>query len=100
MPPSTIRAAPVINEAQSLARKAIAEAIQPTEVAAFVANAVAAGKFWVFTGQEWVDLVVQRWNGIAEFEDPQLDIQVPGMPPTAQLADEIRKLLGQVLGGE
>lgn len=81
-------------------RKAIAEAIQPAEVAAFVADAVAAGKFWVFTGQEWVDLVVQRWNGIAEGEDPELGGQVPGMPPTAELADEIRNLLAQVLGGE
>jgi NAD(P)-dependent dehydrogenase (short-subunit alcohol dehydrogenase family) len=81
-------------------RKAIAEAIQPAEVAAYVADAVAAGKFWVFTGQEWVDLVVQRWNGIAQGEDPQLGVQVPGMPPTAQLADEIRNLLTQVLGGQ
>jgi NAD(P)-dependent dehydrogenase (short-subunit alcohol dehydrogenase family) len=80
-------------------RKAIAEAIQPAEVAGFVADAVVAGKFWVFTGQEWVDLVVQRWNGIAQGEDPQLDVQVPGMPPTAQLADEIKNLLAQALGG-
>jgi NAD(P)-dependent dehydrogenase (short-subunit alcohol dehydrogenase family) len=79
-------------------RKAIAEAIQPAEVAASVADAVAAGKFWVFTGQDWVELVAERWNGIAEGEEPQLDVQVPGMPPTAQLADEIRNLLGQVLG--
>jgi hypothetical protein len=81
-------------------RKAIAEAIQPAEVAAYVADAVVAGKFWVFTGQEWVDLVVQRWNGIAEDQDPQLGVQVPGMPPTAQLAEEIRNLLMQVLGGQ
>ena len=50
--------------------------------------------------QEWVDLVVQRWKGIAGGEDPQLGVQVPGMPPTAQLADEIRNLLGHVLGGQ
>jgi NAD(P)-dependent dehydrogenase (short-subunit alcohol dehydrogenase family) len=81
-------------------RKAIAEAIQPAEVAAFVADAVAADKFWVFTGQEWVDLVAERWNGIAAGEDPQLGVQVPGMPPVAQLAEEIRKLLAQVLGGQ
>jgi hypothetical protein len=80
--------------------KAIAEAIQSAEVAAFVADAVAAGKFWVFTGQEWVDLVAQRRNRIAEGKDPQLGMQVPGMPPTAQLADEVRNLLAQVLGGE
>jgi NAD(P)-dependent dehydrogenase (short-subunit alcohol dehydrogenase family) len=81
-------------------RKAIAEAIQPAEVAGFVADAVAADKFWVFTGQEWVDLVAERWKGIADGEDPQLGVQVPGMPPTAQLADEIRNLLAQVLGGQ
>jgi NAD(P)-dependent dehydrogenase (short-subunit alcohol dehydrogenase family) len=81
-------------------RKAIAEAIQPAEVAAFVADAVAADKFWVFTGQEWLDLVVRRWNGIAAGEDPRLDLQAPGMPPAAQLADEIRNMLAQVLGGE
>jgi hypothetical protein len=46
------------------------------------------------------DLVVQRWNGIARGEDPQLSVQVPGMPPTAQLADEIKSLLAQVLGGQ
>ena len=81
-------------------RKAIAEAIQPAEVAAFVADAVAREKFWVFTGQEWVDLVVQRWNGIAAGEDPKLDLQAPGMPPTAQLAEEIRNVLAQMLGGQ
>jgi len=81
-------------------RKAIAEAIQPAEVAGFVADAVAAGKFWVFTGQEWLDLVVQRWNSIAEGKDPQLGEQVPGMPPTAQLAEEVRNLLAQMLGGQ
>lgn len=80
-------------------RKAIADAIQPAEVAAYVADAVAANKFWVFTGQEWVDLVVQRWNGIAAGEDPQFGVQVPGLPPTAQLAEEVRNLLAQALGG-
>jgi len=80
-------------------RKAIAEAIHPAEVAGFVADAVAAGKFWVFTGQEWLDLVVQRWDGIAEGQDPQLGLQAPGMPPTAQLADEVRSFLAQMLGG-
>lgn len=81
-------------------RKAIAEAIQPAEVAGYVADAVAAGKFWVFTGQEWVDLVVHRWNGIAAGQDPQSAVQVPGMPPTAQLADEVKNLLAQLTGGE
>jgi NAD(P)-dependent dehydrogenase (short-subunit alcohol dehydrogenase family) len=81
-------------------RKAIADAIQPAEVAGYVADAVAADKFWVFTGQEWVDLVVQRWNGIAAGEDPGLDLQAPGMPPTAQIAEEIRNLLAQMLGGK
>jgi NAD(P)-dependent dehydrogenase (short-subunit alcohol dehydrogenase family) len=81
-------------------RKAFAEAILPAEVAGFVADAVAAGKFWVFTGQEWVDLVVQRWNAIAAGEDPKLDVQAPGMPPTAQIAEEITNLLAQMTGGQ
>jgi NAD(P)-dependent dehydrogenase (short-subunit alcohol dehydrogenase family) len=81
-------------------RKAIAEAIQPAEVADFVADAVSAGKFWVFTGQEWVDLVVQRWNSIAAGEDPQSVAQVPGMPPTAQLAEEVRNMLARMLSTE
>ena len=75
-------------------------AIEPAEVAAFVADAVAAGKFWAFIGQEWVDLAVQRRNAIAEGEDPRLGVQVPGMPPTARLADEVRNLLAQVLGDQ
>ena len=86
--------------AEAHVRKAIAEAIQPAEVAGFVADAVAADKFWVFTGQEWVDLVAERWNSIAHGEDPSLNVQVPGMPPTAQLAEEVRNLLAQALGGQ
>jgi NAD(P)-dependent dehydrogenase (short-subunit alcohol dehydrogenase family) len=81
-------------------RKAIADGIHPAEVAAFVADAVAAGKFWVFTGQEWLDVVVQRWNGIAARENPQLDVEVPGMPPAGQIAEEIRNLLAQMPRGE
>jgi NAD(P)-dependent dehydrogenase (short-subunit alcohol dehydrogenase family) len=85
--------------AETHVRKAIEEAIQPSDVAGFVADAVAADKFWVFTGQEWVDLVVQRWNTIAEGKDPQLGVKVPGMPPTDQLAEEIRQFITQALGG-
>lgn len=33
-------------------------------------------------GQEWVDLIVERWNSIAAGEDPQLEGQVPDMLPT------------------
>ena len=65
-----------------------------------MADAVEAGRFWAFIGQEWVDLAVQQRNAIAEGEDPRLGVQVPGMPPTARLADEVRNLLAQVLGGE
>ncbi|HXZ64615.1 MAG TPA: SDR family NAD(P)-dependent oxidoreductase [Streptosporangiaceae bacterium] len=80
-------------------RRAIDEGVRPAEVADFVADAVVAEKFWVFTGQEWIDLVVQRWQGIAEGSDPQLGVQVPGLPPVAELAEEIRQVLAQWLGG-
>lgn len=80
-------------------RRAIEEGIRPAEVAGFVADAVAADKFWVFTGEEWVDLVVRRWNRIADGGDPEVGVQVPGLPPAAELAEEIRQALAQALGG-
>jgi NAD(P)-dependent dehydrogenase (short-subunit alcohol dehydrogenase family) len=80
-------------------RRAFEQAIEPSEVADLVADAVAADKFWVFTGPEWVDLAVERWHDIADGRDPQFGRQTPGMPPTAQIADEVRQLLAQSLGG-
>ena len=75
-------------------RRAIDDAILPAAVADLVADAVAEGRFWVFTEQPFVDLVVRRWHSIAERANPDRDIDVPGMPPSAQLREEVLQALG------
>jgi NAD(P)-dependent dehydrogenase (short-subunit alcohol dehydrogenase family) len=74
-------------------QRAIDEGTNPAVVADLVANAVMAGQFWVLPHPEWVDLAVRRWHGIAEGLDPELNINAPGMPPAAQIADEIAAAL-------
>ncbi len=76
-------------------RRAIDEAITPAAVADLVADAVADDRFWVFTDQQFVDLVVRRWRGIAEGGNPETEVDVPGLPPYQQLADEV---LGSLAG--
>ncbi len=49
------------------------------------AAAVEAGRFWVFPHPEFVELAVRRWHGIAEGNDPELDVEIPGMPPRAEM---------------
>jgi len=75
-------------------RKAIDDAIPPTKVADLVADAVVAGRFWVFTEQPFVDLVTRRWESIGDGANPELDVDVPGMPPAAELREEVQRLLG------
>jgi hypothetical protein len=75
-------------------RRAIDEAILPAAVADMVAEAVAEGRFWVFTEQPFIDLVIRRWQSIAERENPDRGMDVPGMPPAAQLREEILQALG------
>jgi NAD(P)-dependent dehydrogenase (short-subunit alcohol dehydrogenase family) len=74
-------------------RRAIAEGTPPAAVADHVAAAVQAGRFWVFPNPEWVDVAAQRWHGIADGEDPVLEVDVPGLPPAAQIAAEIAALI-------
>jgi len=75
-------------------RRAIDEGANPAYVADAVADAVAAGRFWVFPQQEFLDLVVSRWHSIAERADPTPAEQVPGMPPRAQIIAEVLASLG------
>jgi NAD(P)-dependent dehydrogenase (short-subunit alcohol dehydrogenase family) len=75
-------------------RHAIDEAILPTDVADLVADAVAEDRFWVFTEQPFVDLVIRRWHSIAEGANPATGMDVPGMPPAEQLREEVLQLLG------
>jgi NAD(P)-dependent dehydrogenase (short-subunit alcohol dehydrogenase family) len=75
-------------------RRAIDEAILPSEVADLVADAVVEGRFWVFTEQPFVDLAIRRWQSIAERANPDSGRDVPGMPPAAQVREEVLQLLG------
>jgi NAD(P)-dependent dehydrogenase (short-subunit alcohol dehydrogenase family) len=74
-------------------QRAVDEGTNPAVVVDLVANAVMADRFWVLPHPEFVDLAVRRWHSIAEGLNPELNIDVPGMPPTAQIADEIRAAL-------
>ncbi len=75
-------------------RHAIDEAILPAAVADLVADAVAEDRFWVFTEQSFVDLAVRRWQRIAERANPDRGVDVPGMPPAAELREEVLRSLG------
>ena len=76
----------------SPASRAVAEGATPSAaVAGMVADAVEAGRFWVFTGGEWVDVVEQRWNGIVEGRDP--DGNGRPRPATKELIAELQRLL-------
>ena len=74
-------------------RRAIDEGTTPAAVADSVADAVTSGRFWVFPNPDWVEIAAQRWHSIAEGQNPSLDLDVPGMPPAAELAAEIAALL-------
>lgn len=90
MPPPSFAAEVTVPHVQ----KAIDNAIPPARVADLVADAVVAGRFWVFTEQPFVDLVLRRWQSIADGVNPETDIDVPGLPPAAQLREEVQRLLG------
>jgi NAD(P)-dependent dehydrogenase (short-subunit alcohol dehydrogenase family) len=75
-------------------RRAIDEAILPGAVADLVADAIIEGRFWVFTEQPFVDLVIRRWHRIAERANPDTGGDVPGMPSAVQLREEVMQLLG------
>ena len=70
-------------------RRALAEGATPAYIADEVAGAVGAGRFWVIPQQEFLELAVRRWDSIAELVDPQQSEQVPGMPPRAQIIEEV-----------
>jgi hypothetical protein len=74
-------------------QRAIDEGMEPAAVADHVADAIMTGRFWVLPRPEWVELAVRRWHRIAEGENPDTGVDVPGLPPTAQWTSEIRSAL-------
>ena len=74
-------------------RRAISEGMAPAAVAALVADAIAADRFWVFTHPQFTQIALDRWHRIAEGRNPQIEVDLPGFPPGKQLVAEIRRLL-------
>jgi NAD(P)-dependent dehydrogenase (short-subunit alcohol dehydrogenase family) len=80
-------------------RRAIDEGSTPAFVADAVADAITADRFWVIPHQEFLDIVVQRWETIADRADPDPPEHVPGMPPRSQVMAEVMAAMAAV-GGE
>jgi len=80
-------------------RRVIDEGMAPAAVADLVADAVAAGRFWVFTSPKFVDIAARRWESVAAGRNPDLDLEVPGLPPSSELAAQIQELLARLSGG-
>jgi NAD(P)-dependent dehydrogenase (short-subunit alcohol dehydrogenase family) len=84
-PPSTLGADIVLGHV----RRVIDEGMPPAAVADLVADAVETERFWVLPHPEFVEIAVQRWHDIAEGINPRIDVEVPGLPSAAQIADEV-----------
>lgn len=88
-PPS----APVLEVLRPHYQRAIDAGMPPAAVADLVADAIVSDKFWVLPHPEFVELAVRRWQRIAEGENPDIEVDVPGFAPTAQWTSEIRSAL-------
>ena len=73
--------------------RVIDEGMAPAAVADLVADAVAAERFWVFTDQAMIDVASRRWQSVAAAENPQPQMDVPGLPPMEELAAEVKRFL-------
>ncbi len=73
--------------------RVIDEGMPPAAVADLVADAIATERFWVFTDPAMIDVATRRWQAIAAGENPQMLMNVPGLPPMDELAAEVRRFL-------
>lgn len=73
--------------------RVIDEGMPPAAVADLVADAIAAERFWVFTDPAMIDVATRRWQTIAAGENPQMLMNVPGLPPMDELAAEVKRFL-------
>ncbi len=88
----------LVADAYGLARDGRAELLTAMDdaiarIEAAVRRAVDADRFWVLPHPDFVELAVRRWHDIAEGVNPRPPTGVPGMPPSTQLAEEIRASL-------
>jgi NAD(P)-dependent dehydrogenase (short-subunit alcohol dehydrogenase family) len=70
-------------------RRAIDEGVTPAAVADQVAGAIESGRYWVFPNPDFIELAARRWSTIPEGLNPDLQVDVPGLPPAEQLAAEV-----------
>jgi NAD(P)-dependent dehydrogenase (short-subunit alcohol dehydrogenase family) len=75
-------------------RRAVAEGTTPAAVADLVVGAIETSRFWVFPHDDFLALVIERWDRIAQGLDPVAPEQVPGLPPRSQLIAEMMAMLG------
>jgi NAD(P)-dependent dehydrogenase (short-subunit alcohol dehydrogenase family) len=70
-------------------RRAIDEGLTPAAVADVVARGIEEDRFWLFPHPDWVSFATDRWAGIAEGANPEPVDALPGMPPRAQMVEEV-----------
>jgi NAD(P)-dependent dehydrogenase (short-subunit alcohol dehydrogenase family) len=70
-------------------RRAVAEGLPPAAVADLVADAIDEQRFWVFPHPDFVEMAELRWRTVAEGQNPTGLPDVPGLPPSAQIAAEV-----------
>ncbi|MGO9889217.1 MAG: SDR family NAD(P)-dependent oxidoreductase [Solirubrobacteraceae bacterium] len=89
-PPPAVRGSEVVTP---IIKKALDEGKEPAEIADLVADAITDGRFWVLPHPEFVEIAARRWRRIADGEDPELEVDVPGMPPIAEIVGKVKALL-------
>ncbi len=70
-------------------RRALDEGLTPAAVADLVATCIEEDRFWILTHPAWMPIASTRWDSISEAVNPEPPKQVPGMPPRAQLMEEV-----------
>jgi NAD(P)-dependent dehydrogenase (short-subunit alcohol dehydrogenase family) len=84
---------PVAEVVRPHSLRALEAGMEPGAVADLVADAIVAGRFWILPHPEFVEQAARRWRRIAEGLDPEVEVDWPGLPPGAELANEIRAML-------
>lgn len=74
-------------------RRAVDAGMDPAAVADLVADAITVGRFWVLTDPGFTVLAQSRWESIVRGDNPALDMDMPGLPPRAQMIAEVQQLL-------
>jgi len=77
--------------AQTYVRRALAEGATPAWTADQTIDAIEADRFWAITDDEFLEIALERWQSIAERQNPVPAEQIPGLPPRTQLVSEMRE---------